>query len=218
MERVAYVLVSLWKHPMCVAKRFETLPEPRLTLTQSVYAGAHFTTISLSNTSNWRAMYGKTSRDAKQHFVKWLATSNFTHAWHFEDDVYARNWSKTLARLHKGGKLPDLMGHISYDPLNFFYRSYRPHSASQHIVYWPIVLMSRSLARYIATRRDQRGHHEVMTHDMCLRMGGRCVNVSLPGVRLSATWIKPRPVLKGVEPIHPVKCVTSQSRPQSRVL
>ena len=215
MERVAYVLVSLWRHPLCVAKRFETLPQPRITLTQSTHAPAVFTTIPLSNTSDWRAMYGKTSRDAKQQFVKWLATSNFTHAWHFEDDVYARNWTETLSQFRTGGALPDLMGHIAYDPRNFFYRSYKPHSTSRHVVRWPIVLMSRSLARFIKTRRHQRGHHEVMTHDMCLRMGGRCVNVSLPGVRLAAKWMRHRPLMRGVEPAHPLKCTTSQSRPQS---
>lgn len=217
MERVAYVLVSLWRHPECVAKRFETLPDPRLTLTRSVHTGARFTAISLSNTNDWSAMYGKTSRDAKQQFVKWLAGSNFTHAWHFEDDVYAHNWSVALARMHTSDALPDLLGHIGYDPGNFFYRSYRPRNASRHVVRWPVVLISRSLARFIVAHRRQRGHHEVMTHDMCLRMGGRCVNVSLPGVHLTAKWIKGLPALiPNVEPAHPLKCAaTSRTHPQS---
>lgn len=217
MERIAYVLVSLWRHPECVANRFETLPGPRLTLTRSVRTDARFTTVSPSNTSDWRAMYGKTSKDAKQQFVNWLASSNFTHAWHFEDDVYARNWSKTLARMHRSHTLPDLLGHISYNPDNFFYRSYRPRSASRHIVRWPVVLMSRSLARFIVAHRQERGHHEVMTHDMCLRMSGRCVNITLPRIRLVAKWNKRLPPLvPNVEPAHPAKCVpTSRTHRQS---
>ena len=205
-ERVAYVLVSLWKHPACIAKRFETLPRPRFTLTDSHPPRTGFPTVRRANVSGWRAMYGKTSRDAKQQFVLWLSRSNFTHAWHLEDDAFATNWTRTLS--HRS-PLPDLSAPLHYDPRNFYYRSYKPKH-SRHITRWPVLWMSRSLARFIVEHRRERGHHEVMTHDMCPclhggRGDGACHNASMPGIELVTKWMHPRTRIQ-TDPRHPVKC------------
>lgn len=207
--RVAYVVVSTWQNPSCIQDRFSSLPSPTFLFTpgRNVTPVAPFSHILSAprGAEKWKAMYGKTSGNAKKQFVRWLSGSNFTHAWHIEDDAVARDWNKTL---FLPGDLPDLAAKLEYDPSNFYYRRYSAEAGSEHVSAWPVLLMSRKLARFISLHSNRVGHHEVMTHDMCLKMGGSVLNLSFPGVVLAAKWrkIDVRAVQELPFPHHPFKC------------
>ena len=194
--RIAHVVVSTWKQPRCMQRRFSTLPPPRLVLTNS--SAVDVATLptarpAIIDGAEYPGMRGKTSRDAKKQFVHWLAHSDYEGAWHLEDDVNlaAANWTRffrTHARLVGD---PDLAAELKYMPQNFYFQRCElcKRMGSTTVVEWPLLFLSRRFARYIwSAMRTTAGHHEVLTWPLCQRFGCRAQNMSFPGIIMRSKW------------------------------
>ena len=118
-------------------------------------------------------MYGGTSKWAKLSFVLWLASSEFDFAWHLEDDVgVAGNWSE-LVRLYSNDTESDLIGQFNFDRKHGYYsHDCTVCGPKAGITKWPVLRMSRKLARAIVQRvcAGEDGHHEAFALAACAMM------------------------------------------------
>ena len=209
MHPVASVVVSRWREPACLTERFRTLPRPAYVLTDAVRGLPPYARVArpVTNLSHLAGMRGKTSKDAKKAFVFWLAHSAHVGAWHFEDDVVARNWTRVLGALGVPSS-SDLAAPEVFLGNGFYLKScslcqqYRTNA----MVAWPVLYMSRRFARrvYELMLRGEKGHHEVFTVAACRAAGCRWEKLHLPGVRLVAKWVSAASPLNEV--MHPKKC------------
>lgn len=120
-----------------------------------------------------RAITGFHSRDAKANFISWLAQSNFTHAWHVEDDasVYQAH-PGTIAGDYEDSRAdiiavawPRQVGGWMERNCNICTRG--PTTVLKFG--WPIARISRRLAREVIlrVRHGAHGHHEVLVGTVC---------------------------------------------------
>jgi len=131
------------------------------------------------------------SGGSKQSFITWLASSNYTHAWHLEGDVfYSGRWERLVSddrwqhvdvaarfELHDGGVLdstptwrygclPWCPAHTCQLSAGVSYSTVTPTAVQ---TYWPILRFSRRIARELtsAMARGARGHYEVLMYPLC---------------------------------------------------
>ena len=118
-------------------------------------------------------MQGATSRNAKRAFVEWLASSDYAHAWHLEDDVvYRGEWTELFARYAHTDA--DLVAEVTTERMNRFlfdrcelckrWPGLRPQQ-----VKWPALRMSRRFAAFVVDLAQRfAGHHEFFTTAACV--------------------------------------------------
>ena len=136
----------------------------------------------------WASFGGTASRSgsSKPAFLAWMVRrKRFTHVWHVEDDAFFAGSWKRVTRGH--GFVADLvvarvMRHVQTsvnDRLNGCGLSrdtpcVRPQHAYSRVL-WPTLRLSRRFALLLADRLskgESRGHHEVLTAQMCERTRG----------------------------------------------
>ena len=136
----------------------------------------------------WASFGGTTSRSgsSKPAFLAWMVRrKRFTHVWHVEEDAFfAGSWKRVtrghrfvadlvVARVMRHAQTSD-NDRLQSCSLGRDTPCVRPRHAYSRVL-WPALRLSRRFALLLADRLSKgeaRGHHEVLTAQMCERTRG----------------------------------------------
>jgi hypothetical protein len=190
--------------------------------------------IVLSNAQQvqWRqtllsnAITGFHSKDTKATFISWIAQSNYTHAWHVEDDATLhQSHPRTIAQKYNNSMADIIAVSWSRQVGGWVERTCNICTRDNVLKFgWPIARISRRLAREVVSRvqKGAHGHHEVLVGTICKQTSWCVVDVrsthSFVGQINAAGGMRRKTYIdvtgaKTGKVYHPVRCSTSWVAP-----
>lgn len=137
--------------------------------------------IVLSNAEQrrWRvpilsnAVTGFHSKDSKAVFIAWLSQSNYTHAWHVEEDARIDGSHPHVIGSQYENSSADIIGMSWPRQVGGWVERTCTICTRDNVlkIAWPLVRISRRLAKEVVKRiqNGARGHHEVLIGTICMQ-------------------------------------------------
>lgn len=111
------------------------------------------------------------SRASKANFINWLAHSNYTHAWHVEDDACLHQAHPDEIMRAYADSPADIVAVPWTRQVGGWVERQCNVCTRENVVKfaWPIARLSRRLAREVlaSVHAGARGHHEVLVGTLC---------------------------------------------------
>jgi hypothetical protein len=129
----------------------------------------------VSSTIMARGVTGFHSRSSKANFLSWVSRQAYSHVWHVEDDAYLHQAHPRDVAMRFANSSADLVAvPLQRQVGGWVERQCTVCNRTNVVKFaWPIVRLSRRLAREVerwVERRGAHGHHEVLIGTLCAQL------------------------------------------------